>query len=82
MILFFGIRPGKTRTVNMSHIKCSHCNQSNTLRGESTPHFFHLFWIPIFRVSTPKVVHCDHCKKGFYEEEFTPEMKRSFEKQN
>lgn len=79
MILFFGIRPGKTRTINMRHIKCSHCNQPDTLSGESTPNFFHLFWIPIFRVSTIQIIHCNYCKKGYYKEEFTREMQAAFE---
>lgn len=79
MILFFGIRPGKTRTINMRHIKCSHCNQPDTLSGESTPNFFHLFWIPIFRVSTTQIIHCNYCKKGYYKEEFTREMQAAFE---
>jgi len=80
MILFFGIRPGKTTTVDLEHVKCPHCNQNNTLSGESTPNFFHLFWIPLFRVSTTQVIHCHHCKKGYYKEEFTKEMKTAIER--
>jgi len=80
MILFFGIRPGKTINIDMKRIKCPHCNQKNSLSGESTPNFFHLFWIPLFRVSTNQVVRCDHCKKGYYKEEFTKDMQAVFEK--
>ncbi|WP_297703280.1 zinc-ribbon domain-containing protein [uncultured Eudoraea sp.] len=79
MILFFGIRPGKTTTINIRHIKCSHCNQPDTLSGESTPNFFHIFWIPLFRVSTTQVIGCNYCKKGYYKEEFTKEMQAAFE---
>jgi len=78
MILFFGIRPGKTRTINMRHIKCFHCNQPNTLSGESTPNFFHLFWIPLFRVSTTQIIRCNYCKKGYYKDEFTTAMRAAF----
>ncbi len=80
MILFFGIRPGRTINIDLKQVKCPHCNQNNSLSGESTTNFFHLFWIPIFRVSTSQVVHCDHCKKGYYKEEFTKEMKAAFER--
>jgi phage terminase large subunit GpA-like protein len=79
MILFFGIRPGNTTTINLRHIKCTHCNQDDTLSGESTPNFFHLFWIPIFRVSTTQIIRCNHCKKGYYKEDFTKEMQAAFE---
>jgi phage terminase large subunit GpA-like protein len=80
MILFFGIRPGKTINIDLKQLKCPHCNQNDTLNGESTPNFFHLFWIPIFRVSTTHAVHCNHCKKIYYKEEFTKEMKAAFER--
>ncbi|MGB5270057.1 zinc-ribbon domain-containing protein [Eudoraea sp.] len=63
----------------MRHIKCTHCNQNDTLSGESTPNFFHLFWIPLFRVSTTQIIRCNHCKKGYYKEDFTKEMQAAFE---
>ncbi len=79
MILFFGIRAGKTIIIAIKNVKCSNCGQTNTLSGESTPNFFHIFWIPLFRVSTTQVIRCNYCKKGYYKEDFTKEMQLAFE---
>jgi uncharacterized protein with PIN domain len=81
MILFFGIRPGRTTTIDMKHLKCPHCNQPNTLSGKSNPNYLHLFWIPLYRVSTTQVVSCKHCKRIYFKNEFTMEMKHAFENQ-
>lgn len=82
MILFFGIRPGKTKVIRMENIKCPYCNESKTLIAESTPNFFHLFWIPLFRVSTTQLVSCQYCKRAYYKEEFTKDMHTAIDQLN
>ncbi len=79
MILFLGTRPGKTISQNLDRITCPHCNQRNTLQGNITPNYFHLFWIPIWKINTAYFVRCSYCKAAFFKDEFTPEMRRYFE---
>ncbi len=79
MILFFGTRPGKTESKRLSNVTCPHCGQTDTMTLVSQPNYAHLFWIPIFTLKTERFAECSHCKRGFYEEEFTQDMKRAFE---
>ncbi|MDX1315638.1 MAG: zinc-ribbon domain-containing protein [Eudoraea sp.] len=81
MILFFGTRPGKTRTATLSGVSCPHCGSKGQLSASSTPNFIHIFWIPVYRLGTSLIVECAHCKKGFYKEDFSSEMKRAIEEQ-
>lgn len=81
MILFFGIRPGKTHSRILLGPECPYCKQINTLTAFSTPSYFHLFWLPVFRISTDLFAECSHCKRAFYKDEFTAEMERAVEKQ-
>lgn len=74
MILFFGTRPGKKETKALHHVSCPHCSQTATLTVVSQPNYVHLFWIPIFKLKTLQFAECSHCKRGFYKEEFSPEM--------
>ncbi|MEM9361079.1 MAG: zinc-ribbon domain-containing protein [Bacteroidota bacterium] len=78
MILFFGTRPGKSITKSLVHASCPYCHQEGTLTAVSQPMYFHLFWIPLFTISTKQYVECSHCKKVFTKEEFTIEMKEAF----
>lgn len=77
MILFFGTRPGKKRERQLHSVSCSHCNQMGTLILVSRPNYFHLFWLPLFKIQTSLHAECSHCKRVYYEEEFTAEMKQS-----
>ena len=76
MILFFGVRPGRTRTIPLEGISCPYCHTKGKLTVNSTPSFVHLFWIPVYRLGTNLVAECNHCKRGFFKEEFSPEMKQ------
>ena len=78
MILFFGIRPGTSSETLLRGIRCPHCGQSNTLWGHTIPHYFHLFWLPIFKVSTTRSAVCTHCKRMYDKQEFTREMESRF----
>ncbi|PRX57866.1 zinc-ribbon domain-containing protein [Flagellimonas meridianipacifica] len=78
MILFFGTRPGKASTKMLHGVACPHCGQVSTLTAVSQPNYFHLFWIPLFTINTSKYVECSHCKRVFYKEEFSAEMKIAF----
>lgn len=79
MILFLGTKQGKDQTKTLEGISCPYCHQLNTLTSISVPIYFHLFWISLFRVNTNQFVECSHCRKGYYENEFTKEMKQALE---
>lgn len=76
MILFFGTRPGKRTTQTLDGVSCPHCSQNGTLQFVSQPNYFHLFWLPLFTIGTSRYTECSHCKRVYYQEEFSPEMKR------
>lgn len=75
MILFFGTRPGKTRISSLLDVKCPYCEQMGTLAISLTSNWFHLFWIKLFKISSNVVAECRHCKRVYYQEEFTEPMK-------
>lgn len=79
MILFLGTKRGKEKTKVLEGITCPYCQQTNTLTSISAPTYFHLFWISLFRINTNHFVECSHCRKAYYENEFTEEMKRAIE---
>lgn len=76
-ILFFGTRPGKPRSKLLRGAGCSYCGRENTLTATITPHYFHIFWLPLFVVSKLVMAECSHCKRTYYKEEFTGEMERA-----
>ena len=76
MILFFGTRPGKTEIQQLPHVLCPYCEQTGTLTISRTSNWFHLFWIRIFKISSKKVAECSHCKRVYFENEFTEEMEK------
>ncbi|HET8735609.1 MAG TPA: zinc-ribbon domain-containing protein [Pricia sp.] len=76
MILFFGTRPGKTEIEPLLGVACPHCEQVGTLSVARTSNWFHLFWIKLFRISSNTVAECSHCKRVYYEGEFTEGMQR------
>jgi hypothetical protein len=78
-ILFFGTRPGKSRLKLLDGVCCSYCGQKDTLTAIITPNYFHLFWLPIFVVSKFIMAECSHCKRSYYKEEFSGEMKRALD---
>ena len=76
MILFFGTKPGKRITKQLHHVSCNHCQQIDTITVISQPNYFHLFWIPLFKIGTSRFAECSHCKKVYYKDEFTFEMQK------
>lgn len=77
MILFLGVRPGKSEIIQLQGVSCPHCGNTQTMALHNTPHYFHLFWIKILTVYTSRLVECSHCKRVYYKEEFTEEMKQA-----
>ena len=73
--LFFGTRPGKTLTQALHNIPCPYCGQTDTLTATWTPNYFHLFWLPLFKIGTSEIIECSHCKKAYFNDEFTDDMK-------
>ncbi|UJH68220.1 zinc-ribbon domain-containing protein [Allomuricauda sp. SCSIO 65647] len=77
MILFFGTRRGKQSIRQLQNVTCPHCKQRGTLSIISQPNYFHLFWIPLFRVQTLQFAECSHCRRAYYKEEFSKEMREA-----
>ena len=77
IILFFGVRPGKASHQVLGGIRCPYCELTDTLQLTQIPHYFHLFWIPLFRRSTQVSANCSHCRKSYLKEEFSAEMRRA-----
>lgn len=75
MIFFFGTRPGKTEMKQLLNVVCPYCEQSGTLTVSKTSHWFHFFWIKLFKISSNTVAECSHCKRVYFEEEFTSAMR-------
>ncbi|MDX1363962.1 zinc-ribbon domain-containing protein [Arenibacter latericius] len=71
MILFLGTKPGKASSKQVNNVSCPFCEQRNTLTAVSSSTYFHLFWISLFRISSSTIISCSHCKKSYYEDEFT-----------
>ncbi|WP_396633568.1 zinc-ribbon domain-containing protein [Maribacter sp. R86514] len=74
MILFFGTRPGKPETKHLFNCECPYCKQLGTLIAVTEKNYFHIFWIKLFKISSATTIECSHCKRGYYENEFTEEM--------
>ncbi|NHF60906.1 zinc-ribbon domain-containing protein [Flavobacteriaceae bacterium TP-CH-4] len=79
MILFFGTRPGKTEIKQLNGVNCPYCGQQGTMTVSRTSNWFHLFWIRIFKISSYRMAECSHCKRVFYQEEFTEAMRTAME---
>lgn len=80
MIFFFGTRPGKTEIKSLDSGACSHCEQEGTLTASKTSNWFHFFWIKLFKISSNTIVECSHCKRVYFEDEFSKEMNRALNK--
>ena len=79
MILFLGTKPGKTTSILLQNVVCPFCENKGTLTATTSTTYFHLFWISLFRVGNHTVISCSHCKRTYYEDEFTEEMQHSIE---
>ncbi len=79
MILFFGTRPGKKTIQPLFGATCNYCHRQDTLTAVSQPNYFHVFWLPLFKIHTSRYAECSHCKRVYYKEEFTEEMKRALD---
>ncbi len=79
MILFLGTRPGKTEIEQLYRCSCPFCKQIDTLTVSKTSIWFHLFWIKLFRISSNSVAECSHCKRIYYQEEFTEPMQKAID---
>lgn len=75
MIFFFGTRPGTSELKALTNVSCPHCEQVDTLIASKQSNWFHFFWIKVFKFSSNIIAECSHCKRVYYEEEFSEEMK-------
>ncbi|MGI9552553.1 MAG: zinc-ribbon domain-containing protein [Aurantibacter sp.] len=78
MIFFFGTRPGKTEIKTLAGAPCPYCEQTGTLTASKTSNWFHFFWIKLFKISNNTIAECSHCKRAYFKEEFSEEMRRAF----
>lgn len=76
MIFFFGTRPGKQTFTLLENTECPFCKQTGTLSVSKSSNWFHFFWIKLFKISSNLLADCSHCKRAYYENEFTEEMKK------
>lgn len=77
MILFLGTRPGKTEIRKLNAVACPYCEQTDMLTLSKTSNWFHLFWIKLFKISSNTVAECSHCKRVYFENEFSEEIKNA-----
>ena len=82
MILFFGTKPGKLISKSLGQVTCPYCKNKGTLTAFSNTTYFHLFWISLFKVSSTSTISCSHCKKTYFEDEFTTEMQHYYPSKN
>lgn len=82
MIFFFGTRANRIGQRRLNNTECSHCQTPNSFISVTFGRYVHFFWIPIFPIGKVTVAECSHCKKTYSEKEFTPDMKRSLEREN
>lgn len=81
MIFFFGTRSKNTKELPLNHVACTYCQVQNSLTLFTYKTYIHFFWIPIIPIITKSVIECAHCKKMYYEDEFSEEMKRAAKQQ-
>ncbi|GMN10555.1 hypothetical protein MTsPCn9_24690 [Croceitalea sp. MTPC9] len=74
MILFFGTKTGKQTIQKLKNTACPYCSQIGTINVIAQANYFHLFWIPLFKIGTSHYAECSHCKRVYYKQEFSPEM--------
>lgn len=79
-ILFFGTRPGKAKEAKLAGVPCPYCERVGTLNAWVQTRFIHLFWIPVYRLSSNAFVRCEHCKKAYEGDECTPRMQEALQK--
>ncbi|MGA0828608.1 MAG: zinc-ribbon domain-containing protein [Flavobacteriaceae bacterium] len=63
MFLFLGTRELNRNETLLSGSQCTYCNQATTLIETRYDTFFHLFWIPLFKVGSHGYTQCTHCKR-------------------
>ncbi|MGB0527041.1 MAG: zinc-ribbon domain-containing protein [Flavobacteriaceae bacterium] len=69
IFLFFGTRTLDQKSTQRHDLTCSHCNIKGQILQYSQSEYFHLFWIPIFKIKTHEYGQCEHCKKHYYSED-------------
>ncbi|SHJ47163.1 zinc-ribbon domain-containing protein [Pseudozobellia thermophila] len=79
MILFFGTRPGKTEIKQLTGVACPYCEQVGTISVSKSSNWFHLFWIKLFKISNHLIAECSHCKRVYFEDEFSEAMRKALD---
>jgi hypothetical protein len=82
MLFLFGT--GKSTLKNQYPLQgcsCPSCHQNTSMVAGTIARYFHFFFIPVFPTSRDNVAVCNHCKGSFSYNQFTDEMKQSFDAQ-
>lgn len=82
MLFLFGLRSSILKKRKLNHTKCSHCQVENSFTVTTLGKYFHFFWVPIFPISKTSTAECSHCKKTYYDHEFSQDMRTSLFKEN
>ncbi|MAJ32704.1 MAG: zinc-ribbon domain-containing protein [Flavobacteriaceae bacterium] len=69
IFLFFGSRTLDQKSTQRLDLTCSYCNIKGQIQQYSQSEYFHLFWIPIFRIKSHEHGQCAHCKKYYTDQE-------------
>jgi len=81
MIFFFGTRANRIgHRKRLNNTECSYCQNPNTFETTTFGRYAHFFWVPLFPIGKVTVAECNHCKKTYSKDEFTPDMLRSLER--
>lgn len=81
MLIFFGTRSSKIHSNRItSNTECPHCNSQNSFIYSVYGTYFHIFWIPMFRLGRRTIVECSHCKKTYGEEELSESVRIALNK--
>lgn len=83
MLFLFGTKNSTLKNkYTLENCNCPSCNEVNTLISGTIAAYFHLFFIPVFPTSKKNIAICNHCKTKFSYDQFTDEMRQSFDEQN
>jgi hypothetical protein len=83
--MFFLFGSGKSTLPNkflLSGCECPNCHQKETLYTETKARYFHFFFIPVFPLMKTTVAVCSYCKAVYNENQFSENMRDSYQRQN
>jgi hypothetical protein len=77
-MIIFGLRASNIGSIEVNGSSCSYCHTAETQNITQFGKYFHVFWIPVFPVSTSTFSECVHCKRTNRKKEFSPELQNAY----